>query len=138
MPIYGSPLALHVRAISFYYLALALEGKNDKTPASEAAREALDCIRTAIVYTSLMKGKRKRSTRELGFSLVEWCQFKADSRYRDKKRVHNLMRTLRRIQRDLPVTQEGRASAVAFFHRLSNECSSKGDSSSMTIGDSDD
>jgi hypothetical protein len=70
----------------------------------------------------------------LRFSLTEWHTFKADARYRNNKKVIlELIRTLRRIQKGLPVALNDRISVINFFERLSDECVRKGDASRMTI-----
>jgi hypothetical protein len=142
MPVYGDPLMLHTSSILFFSISEALRGEeNSKTRwnASERAGEALEYVRTAIVQASIFRSSPKRTDRPLKFGLIEWCRFKADRRYRsDKELIIGLLRTLRRLQRGIPVTPSARNSVVIFFEKLSQECSSKGDSSSMAIGDSDD
>jgi hypothetical protein len=138
MPVYGNPLELHVRALLFSNMAGALSGKRNSQTTPNVANEALEYIRTAITHTSVLRGKRIRSTRRPEFSLISWCHFHLSSRFRKKEVVLPLVRTLRRIRKGILVTPEARASVSLFFTRLADECSSKGDSSSMTIGDSDD
>ncbi len=138
MPVYGDPLTLHVQAMVFLSISEALKGTDKRRSARSAAREALQYVRTAIIHVSILTRRRKRIRENQEFSLIAWCHFKCDPRFRDKKTVLALMRTLRRIRKDHPVTDKARAAAVAFFDRLSDECSTKGTSSSMTIGESDD
>lgn len=137
MRVYGEPLELQVRALEFMSKAHVLEGAYGQ-PIAQTARGLLGCVRTAIVHSTSLLGRRKRPNRLPTFSLRQWLRFRADPKTREKKTVLALMRTLRRMQKGLPVTLEARISVVKYFEALSDECSHKADASSMAIGDTDD
>jgi hypothetical protein len=117
-----------MESIVLYGIAKVLESETNQTLVSERAGDALQYIRTAIVHSASLSGRRKRPRKILKFSLIEWCHFEASARCRgDKKSVLDLMRTLRRIRKGMPVKLKSRMSAVKFFDALSSECSQKGD-----------
>ena len=130
MKVYGDPEMLYGSALVFLRIAERLQEEDDQ---ERVSREALQYIRTAIIHNApSSRPRRKRPTQVFKFSLIGWHTFKADTQYRNKKSIAlGLMRTLRRIQKGLPVALMDRIAAVNFFWRLSEECVRKGDSSRM-------
>lgn len=134
MRVYGSPERLYAKSLAFFRIAEHLQDDTDQERIAQMAYEALQHIRTAIIHNAPSRARRNHLAGSLRFTLAEWQMFKADAQYKNNKKVIlRLIRTLRRIQKRLPVALNDQISVIKFFERLSDECVRKGDASRMKI-----